>query len=82
MRTRRPLGIELAGLLPAILGGSVIIEYIFGIPGMGLWTVDAIYQRDYNVIMVVELFSTILVLVGILLTDLSYVLVDPRIRYS
>jgi peptide/nickel transport system permease protein len=77
-----PILTLLAGLLPAILGGSVIIEYIFGIPGMGLWVVDAIYQRDYNVILVVELFSTVLVLVGILLTDLSYALVDPRIRYE
>jgi peptide/nickel transport system permease protein len=77
-----PILTLLAGLLPAILGGSVIVEYIFGIPGMGLWTVDAIYQRDYNVILVVELFSTVLVLVGILLTDLSYALVDPRIRYE
>jgi peptide/nickel transport system permease protein len=77
-----PILTLLAGLLPAILGGSVIIEYIFGIPGMGLWVVDAINQRDYDVILVVELFSTILVLVGILLTDLSYALVDPRIRYE
>jgi peptide/nickel transport system permease protein len=77
-----PILTLLAGLLPAILGGSVIVEYIFGIPGMGLWVVDAIYQRDYNVVLVVELFSTILVLVGILLTDLSYALVDPRIRYE
>jgi len=77
-----PILTLLAGLLPAILGGSVIIEYIFGIPGMGLWVVDAIYQRDYNVVLVVELFSTILVLVGILLTDLSYAVVDPRIRYE
>jgi peptide/nickel transport system permease protein len=72
----------LAGLLPAVLGGSVIIEYIFGIPGMGQWVIDSIYQRDYNAIMVVQLLSTILVLVGILLTDLSYALVDPRIRYE
>jgi len=77
-----PILTLLAGLLPAILGGSVIIEYIFGIHGMGLWVVDAIYQRDYNVILAVELCSTILVLVGILLTDLSYALVDPRIRYE
>lgn len=77
-----PILTLLAGLLPAILGGSVIIEYIFGIPGMGLWVVDSIYQRDYNVVLIVELFSTILVLVGILLTDLSYALVDPRIRYE
>jgi peptide/nickel transport system permease protein len=77
-----PILTLLSGLLPAILGGSVIIEYIFGIPGMGLWMVNSIYQRDYNVIMAVQLLSTVLVLVGVLLTDLSYALVDPRIRYS
>ncbi|HVU04261.1 MAG TPA: ABC transporter permease [Polyangiaceae bacterium] len=77
-----PILTLLSGLLPAILGGSVIVEYIFGIPGMGLWVVEAIYQRDYNVVLVVELFSTVLVLVGLLLTDLSYALVDPRIRYE
>lgn len=77
-----PILTLLAGLLPAVLGGSVIIEYIFGIPGMGLWIVDAIYQRDYNVIMAVELFSAVLVLIGLLLTDLSYALVDPRIRFE
>jgi peptide/nickel transport system permease protein len=49
---------------------------------MGLWTVEAIYARDYNVIMAVELFSTVLVLFGLLLTDLGYALVDPRIRYE
>lgn len=77
-----PILTLLAGLLPAVLGGSVIIEYIFGIPGMGLWMIESIYQRDYNVIMAIQLLSTILVLVGILLTDLSYALVDPRIRYT
>jgi peptide/nickel transport system permease protein len=77
-----PILTLLAGLLPAVLGGSVIVEYIFGIPGMGLWTVEAIYQRDYNVILAVELFSTILVLFGLLITDLSYALVDPRIRFE
>ena len=65
-----------------VLGGSVIIEYIFGIPGLGLWVVESIYQRDYNVLMGVQLLTTVLVLVGILLTDLSYALVDPRIRYQ
>lgn len=77
-----PILTLLAGLLPAVLGGSVIVEYIFGIPGMGLWVIEAIYQRDYNVIMAIQLSSTVLVLVGLLLTDLSYALVDPRIRYQ
>jgi peptide/nickel transport system permease protein len=44
--------------------------------------VDSINQRDYNVILAIELFTTVLVLVGLLLTDLSYALVDPRIRYE
>jgi peptide/nickel transport system permease protein len=77
-----PILTLLAGLLPAALGGAVIIEYIFGIPGMGAWVIDSIFARDYNAIMVVQLFSTILVLIGILLTDLSYALVDPRIRFE
>jgi len=77
-----PILTLLAGLLPAVLGGSVVIEYIFGIPGIGLWTIDSINQRDYNVIMGVQLLSTVLVLVGILLTDIGYALVDPRIRYT
>lgn len=71
----------LAGLLPAILGGSVIVEVIFDVPGMGRWLIESIYQRDYNVIMAVQLISTLLVLFGILLSDLGYALVDPRIRY-
>ncbi len=77
-----PILTLLAGLLPSILGGSVIIEYIFGIQGLGLWVVDSINQRDYNVILAIELFTTVLVLIGLLLTDLSYALVDPRIRYE
>lgn len=77
-----PILTLLAGLLPAVLGGSVVIEYIFGIPGIGLWTIESIYQRDYNVIMGVQLLTTVLVLLGILLTDVGYALVDPRIRYT
>ena len=59
-----PIVTLLAGLLPAVLGGSVVIEFIFGIPGLGLWVVDSIYQRDYNVILAVQLLTTVLVLVG------------------
>jgi peptide/nickel transport system permease protein len=76
-----PILTLLSELLPAVLGGSVIIEYIFGIPGIGQWTIESIYQRDYNVIMGVQLLTTILVLFGILLSDIGYALVDPRIRY-
>jgi peptide/nickel transport system permease protein len=76
-----PIVTLLANLLPAVLGGSVVIEYIFGIPGIGEWTINSIYQSDYNVLMGVQLLTTILVLFGMLLTDIGYALIDPRIRY-
>lgn len=69
-------------ILPVLIGGSVIIEVIFGIPGMGLMSYEAILQRDYNVIMAVQLISAILVMLGILLADILYAIVDPRISYS
>jgi peptide/nickel transport system permease protein len=76
-----PIITLLANQLPAVLGGSVVIEYIFGIPGIGQWTITSIYTRDYNVIMGVQLVTTIVVLFGMLLSDIGYALADPRIRY-
>ena len=71
------IGIGLAGLI----GGAVVTESVFAIPGLGRLTVDAILRRDYPVIQgVVLLFSFVYVLVNLLI-DLSYTLFDPRIRY-
>jgi len=69
-----------ATLLPELLGGSVIIEQIFTIDGMGRLTWEAILQRDYPVINGVLFFSALLTLLGILLADLSYAWADPRIK--
>jgi peptide/nickel transport system permease protein len=77
-----PILTLMASLLPELLGGSLIIEYIFGIEGMGKLTIDSIYNRDYAVINAIFFFSGFLTLLGILLSDLSYALVDPRIRYE
>lgn len=77
-----PIITLLGTLLPVIIGGSVIIEYIFGIPGMGLLTISSIYNRDYNIIMGIQLISALLVLIGILISDLMYALVDPRISFK
>jgi peptide/nickel transport system permease protein len=67
--------------LALLIGGVVITESVFGIPGIGRLTVDAILSRDYPVIQgVILVFSGIYVLVN-LLVDLSYVFIDPRIRY-
>lgn len=67
-------------LLPALLGGSVIIEQIFNIPGMGMLSFEAVLGRDHNLIMGVATIGAFLTLVGLLLSDLLYVVVDPRIR--
>ena len=72
----------LATLLPSLIGGSVVIEVIFGIPGMGLYVFESIGVRDYNAVMAVLLISSTLTLVGMLLSDLSYALVDPRITFD
>jgi peptide/nickel transport system permease protein len=76
-----PIVTLLGTYLPGALGGSVVIEYIFGIPGIGLWTINSIHQRDYNVIMGVQLVTTVFVLFAMLVTDIGYALIDPRIRY-
>jgi peptide/nickel transport system permease protein len=75
--------ITLAGLqLPALLAGAVITEQVFEWPGMGRLTIEAINQRDYPVLMGITLVTALLVLAGNLLADLTYSLVDPRIRYE
>ncbi|MCB9506194.1 MAG: ABC transporter permease subunit [Myxococcales bacterium] len=77
-----PILTLLGTTLPVLIGGSIIIEYIFVIDGIGrlMWT--AINFRDYNVIMGVLLLSSVLTLLGILLSDISYALVDPRISFD
>ncbi len=71
-----------AGLLPGLLGGSMIIEYLFNIPGMGTLMVQALPSRDYPVLMTVMGMSAFLVLLGILISDILYAVADPRITFE
>ncbi len=77
-----PILTLLGTLMPALIGGSVVIEVIFNIPGMGLYMFESIFARDYNAIMGVLLISTLLTLVGLLISDISYAVVDPRISFD
>ncbi len=70
----------LGGLLPALIGGSIIIETIFSIPGMGRLAFEAVLSRDYPLIMGEVTIAALLTLAGLLLSDLLYVVVDPRIK--
>jgi peptide/nickel transport system permease protein len=75
--------ITLMGLfLPALLTGAYFVETIYTIPGMGYLALTAIFERDYPVIMGTTMLSAVLVAVGNLLADVTYAIVDPRIRYG
>jgi peptide/nickel transport system permease protein len=75
-----PLVTILGMSIPGLVGGSIIFETIFGIPGMGQLSFQAIMSRDYPVIMGLMTISALLTMIGNLLADISYALVDPRIR--
>ncbi len=77
-----PIITLLAGLFPALIGGSVIVEQIFSIPGMGQLAIQALYERDYPIIMGELTFTAILTMVGVLVADILYSVVDPRIAFS
>lgn len=77
-----PMLTLMGALLPELLGGSVIIEQIFALPGMGRLGFESVLARDYPVVMAIATISAVLTLAGILITDILYVIVDPRITYG
>ena len=77
-----PIITLLATLLPGLLGGSVIIESIFSIPGMGRLGFEAVLSRDYPLIMGIMSISAFLTLIGLILSDIMYAIVDPRIKFE
>jgi peptide/nickel transport system permease protein len=71
-----------SSVFPAMIGGSIILEFLFSIPGMGKVSLEAVFRRDYPVVLTVTMFSAILTLVGYLVSDILYAVVDPRITYG
>lgn len=67
-------------VLPLLFMGSLIIESFFGIPGLGSYTIDAISQQDFSIVRSMVFLGSVFYIIGLILTDLSYTLVDPRIR--
>ncbi len=67
-------------LIPTLFMGSLVIESFFGIPGLGSYTIDAINAQDFAVVRSMVFIGSFLYIVGLLLTDISYTLVDPRVR--
>ncbi|MCF6209997.1 MAG: ABC transporter permease [Gammaproteobacteria bacterium] len=68
--------------IPLLFMGSLITESFFGIPGLGSYTIDAIRAQDFGIVRAMVFLGSVLYILGLLLTDLSYTLVDPRVRLS
>ena len=77
-----PIITLMGGSLSGLVGGAFLTETVFSINGMGRYGMDAISKRDYPVIMATIVFSSVLVMLGNLLSDILYVIVDPRIKYT
>ncbi len=69
------------GLIAALLGGSVVLENITSLPGLGQYTFNATVNRDYNVVMTMVMYAAITITTAHLAVDLLYAVLDPRIRY-
>ena len=77
-----PLITVAAALLPGLLAGSVIVESLFSIDGMGKLAVEAVKGRDRELVLSLTLVSGVLTLIGYLIADLCYALADPRVAYE
>jgi len=71
-----------ASILPILVGGSIIVEAVFDVPGMGQYAYVGLLRRDFYIVMATTIFVGIMTQLGILLSDVTYSLVDPRIRYD
>jgi peptide/nickel transport system permease protein len=66
--------------IPLLFIGSLVLESFFAIPGMGSFTLEAIQRQDFAIVQAMVFLGSVLYIVGLILTDISYTLVDPRIR--
>ena len=78
--TMIPMVTMMAGILPSLFGGAMILENVFALPGIGKLAYDALVVADIPFIMGYEMFLAILTVIGVLFSDIAYVLVDPRIK--
>ncbi len=69
-------------VIPSLFMGSLIMESFFSIPGLGSYTIDAINSQDFAIVRAMVFLGSVLYIVGLLLTDISYTLVDPRVKFK
>ncbi|MDH3309933.1 MAG: ABC transporter permease [Gammaproteobacteria bacterium] len=69
-------------VIPLLFTGSLILESFFSIPGLGSYTIDAIHSQDFAIVRAMVFLGSVLYIVGLILTDITYTLVDPRVRFE
>jgi len=77
-----PILTGVVALLPLLFMGSLLTESFFSIPGLGSYTIDAIQQQDFAIVRSMVFLGSFLYIIGLLMTDISYTLVDPRVRFG
>jgi peptide/nickel transport system permease protein len=77
-----PILTGVVAAIPKLFLGSLLAESFFGIPGLGSYTIDAIQSQDFGIVRSMVFLGSVLTIVGYLLVDLSYTLVDPRVRFE
>ncbi len=77
-----PMMVGLGSFLGVFVAGSIIVESVFGLPGMGLLLIESLNSRDYNVLMGVAVIQSLIIMFGQIVSDVAYVLVDPRIDFK
>ncbi|EAR23478.1 ABC transporter permease [Nitrococcus mobilis] len=75
-----PILTGIVAVLPLLFMGSLLLESFFGIPGLGSYTIDAINSQDFAIVRAMVFLGSALYIIGLLLTDISYTVVDPRVR--
>jgi peptide/nickel transport system permease protein len=77
-----PILTGVVAVLPLLFMGALITESFFGVPGLGSYTIDAINRQDFAIVRAMVFLGSVLYILGLILTDISYTLVDPRVRLS
>ena len=75
-----PILTGVVAILPLLFMGSLIVESFFAVPGLGSYTIDAINSQDFAIVRAMVFLGSVLYIIGLLLTDISYTVVDPRVR--
>jgi len=75
-----PILTGVVAVIPLLFMGSLITESFFGIPGLGSYTIDAIQSQDFAIVRSMVFLGSLLYIIGLIMTDISYTMVDPRIR--